>query len=295
MKNILKDSSRFKSVISPSKWLTKKRITNLLIHATLIGFLAFWIFPVLFTILMATHTHSDAYAFPPIFIPGDQLLVNIVRAWVRIDLGRLLFNSTLVSLSVAVGKIIFSLLAAFAFTHFEFRGRKLLFPLCMITQMLPLPVRVFPLYRMMANVGWLNTYYALIVPYLASTTGIILFRQFYLTIPDELPDAARIDGASPLQYFFRILIPLSKTNIAALFVIEFIYMWNQYLWPLVVTTQREMMVSQIGLRMLYTTERAAAEWNVVMGGTFLIMLPPLIILILLRKQFAHGVAMQSAK
>ena len=275
--------------------IKRKTVYNLATHITLILILLAVAFPVYFTFTMGTHTHRDAYAYPPIFTPGDQLITNMQRAWDRINLGRLMFNSAFIAIAVAVGKIVFSILAAFAFTHFRFRGSWLLFPLTMITQMLPLPVRVLPLYRMMVDLGWLNTYYALTIPYLASTTGIILFRQFYLTVPDELSDAARVDGATPLQYLWHILIPLSKTNIAALFVIEFVYMWNQYLWPLIATTQADMRVAQIGLRMLYTTERAAAEWNIVMAGTILIMLPPLVVLILLRKQFAQGIAMQSTK
>jgi sn-glycerol 3-phosphate transport system permease protein len=275
--------------------IKRKTLLDGLTHVILITILVAVAFPVFFTIVMGTHTHRDAYAFPPILIPGDQLWVNMTRAWERINLGRLMLNSLFIAVAVAVGKIVLSILAAFAFTHFRFRGSFLLFPLTMITQMLPLPVRILPAYYLMASFGWLNTYWALTVPYLASTTGIILFRQFYLTVPSELSDAARVDGASPLQYLRYILIPLSKTNIAALFVIEFVYIWNEYLWPLVVTTQADMRVAQIGLRMLYTTERAAAEWNIVMAGTFMIMLPPLVVLILLRKQFAHGIAMQSTK
>ena len=147
----------------------------------------------------------------------------------------------------------------------------------------------------MANMGWLNTYRALTIPYLASTTGIILFRQFYMTVPEELADAARVDGATPMQYLRSILIPLSWTNIAALLVIEFVYMWNEYLWPNIVTTASDMRVAQMGLRMLYTSERGAAEWNIIMAGTLVIMLPPLIVLILFRKQFAQGIAMQTTK
>ncbi len=275
--------------------IKRKTVLNFVTHAILITTLLMVAFPVFFTIVMGTHTHRDAYAFPPILIPGDQLWVNFVSAWERINLGRLMLNSLFIAVAVAVGKIVLSILAAFAFTHFRFRGSILLFPLTMVTQMLPLPVRILPAYYLVASFGWLNTYWALTVPYLASTTGIILFRQFYLTVPHELSDAARVDGATPLQYLWYILIPLSRTNIAALFVIEFVYIWNQYLWPLVVTTKSEMQVAQIGLRMLYTTERAAAEWNVVMAGTFLIMLPPLVVLILLRKQFAHGIAMQTTK
>lgn len=275
--------------------IKRKTLLNGLTHVILITTLIAVAFPVFFTIVMGTHTHRDAYAFPPILIPGDQLWVNMVRAWERINLGRLMLNSLFIAIAVSIGKIVLSVLAAFAFTHFRFRGSFLLFPLTMITQMLPLPVRILPAYYLMASFGWLNTYWALTVPYLASTTGIILFRQFYLTVPEELSDAARVDGATPLQYLWHILIPLSKTNIAALFVIEFVYIWNEYLWPLVVTTQADMRVAQIGLRMLYTTERAAAEWNIVMAGTFMIMLPPLVVLILLRKQFAHGIAMQTTK
>jgi sn-glycerol 3-phosphate transport system permease protein len=273
----------------------RKALLNLATHAVLILTLIAVAFPVYYAIVMGTHTHRDAYAFPPILVPGDQLWQNMQVAWARINLGRLAFNSLFISVAVSVGKIVLSIMAAFAFTHFKFRGAWLLFPLTMITQMLPLPVRILPAFYLMASFGWLNTYWALTIPYLASTTGIILFRQFFLTVPDELSDAARVDGATPLQYLWHILIPLSLTNIAALFVIEFVYIWNEYLWPLVVTTQADMRVAQIGLRMLYTSERAAAEWNIVMAGLFMIMLPPLVILILLRKQFAQGIAMQSTK
>lgn len=265
------------------------------LHSTLALILVGVAFPVYFAFVIATHTYEDAYAFPPKLLPGRLLFVNISEAWTRTNLGQLMLNSSLVAISVALGKIILSVLAAFAFTHFRFRGRVLLFPMCMVTQMLPLPVRIVPAYQLMASFRWLNTYYALIVPYLASTTGILLFRQFFLTVPDELPDAARVDGAGPLRYLWSILIPLSRTNIAALFVIEFVYMWNEYLWPLIVTTNPDLRVAQIGLKMLLTTERTVAEWNVIMAGTILVMLPPLLILILMRRQFAQGIAMQSTK
>jgi len=265
------------------------------LHATLVLILLGVAFPVYFTFVIATHTYEDAYAFPPKLLPGKQFLANVSEAWNRTNMGRLMLNSTIVAIAVSLGKIVLSILAAFAFTHFKFRGRVLLFPMCMVTQMLPLPVRIVPAYQLMAHFGWLNTYYALIIPYLASTTGILLFRQFFLTVPDELPDAARVDGAGPLRYLINILIPLSKTNIAALFVIEFVYMWNEYLWPLIVTTNPKIRVAQIGLKMLLTTERTVAEWNVIMAGTILVMLPPLVILIIMRRQFAQGIAMQSTK
>jgi sn-glycerol 3-phosphate transport system permease protein len=265
------------------------------LHATLVLILLGVAFPVYFAFVIATHTHEDAYAFPPKLLPGKQLLANVLEAWTRTNMGRLMLNSAIVAIAVSLGKIVLSILAAFAFTHFRFRGRVLLFPMCMVTQMLPLPVRIVPAYQLMASFHWLNTYYALIIPYLASTTGILLFRQFFLTVPDELPDAARVDGAGPLRYLWSVLVPLSKTNIAALFVIEFVYMWNEYLWPLLVTTNPSLRVAQIGLKMLLTTERTVAEWNVIMAGTILVMLPPLVVLILMRRQFAQGIAMQSTK
>lgn len=275
--------------------INRKKLQHAGIHAILIITLIAVAFPIYYAFTMATHTHQDAYAFPPILTPGDQLVPNVLEAWRRVDMGVVLNNSLIIAVLVSIGKIVFSILAAFAFTHFKFRGSWLLFPLCMVTQMMPLPIRVIPLYQTMANLGWLNTYKALTIPYLASTTGIILFRQFYMTVPEELADAARVDGASPMQYLRSILIPLSWTNIAALLVIEFVYMWNEYLWPNIVTTASDMRVAQMGLRMLYTSERGAAEWNIIMAGTLVIMLPPLIVLILFRKQFAQGIAMQTTK
>ena len=271
--------------------ISRKKLQHLGIHAILILTLLAVAFPIYYAFIMATHTHQDAYAFPPILTPGDQLMPNITEAWSRVDMSVVLNNSLIIAVIVSIGKIVFSILAAFAFTHFKFRGSWF----CMVTQMMPLPVRVIPLYQTMANLGWLNTYRALTIPYLASTTGIILFRQFYMTVPEELADAARVDGASPMQYLRNILIPLSWTNIAALLVIEFVYMWNEYLWPNIVTTASDMRVAQMGLRMLYTSERGAAEWNIIMAGTLVIMLPPLIVLILFRKQFAQGIAMQTTK
>jgi sn-glycerol 3-phosphate transport system permease protein len=165
----------------------------------------------------------------------------------------------------------------------------------MITQMLPLPVRILPTYQLMADFHWINSYSALMFPFFASTTGILLFRQFFLTVPRDLPDAARMDGAGPVRYFFDILVPISRTNIAALFVIEFIFMWSQYLWPLIVTNTEEMRVVQIGLKMLIATDQISPSWNVIMAGTIVAMLPPLVVLLVFRKSFAEGIAMQTAK
>jgi len=275
--------------------MTKKTRHEIFIHAILILLVIVLSFPVFFALVTSTLSLQESYQFPPKLLPGNQFMNNLKDAWVRVNIGRLFFNSTLISVVVAIVKTILALLAAFAYTHFKFRGQGLLFSMCMITQMLPLPVRIIPTYQLMASFNWINSYYALMVPFFASTTGLLLFRQFYMTVPADLPDAARVDGASPMRYFWQILIPISKTNIAALFVIEFIFMWSQYLWPLIVTTTREMRVIQIGIKMILASEQIAPEWNIIMAATVIAMLPPLIVLLVLRKSFVEGIAMQTTK
>lgn len=275
--------------------MTRKTRQEILIHAILIILVIVLAFPVFFAMVTSTLSFQEAYKYPPKLIPGNQFINNLKEAWERVDIGRLFFNSTLISVVVAIVKTILALLAAFAYTHFRFPGQGLLFSMCMITQMLPLPVRIIPTYQLMASFNWINSYYALMVPFFASTTGLLLFRQFYMTVPADLPDAARVDGASPMRYFLQILVPISKTNIAALFVIEFIFMWSQYLWPLIVTTTGEMRVIQVGIKMLLASEQIAPEWNVIMAGTVIAMLPPLIVLLILRKSFVQGIAMQTTK
>ncbi len=252
-------------------------------------------FPVFYALMVSTLTFQQAYVYPPRLVPGSELWNNVVEAWNRVNMGRLFFVTSVISAGAAVVKIVLSLMAAFAYTHFRFRGRALLFPMTMVTQMLPLPVRILPTYEMMADFHWINTYSALMFPFFASTTGILLFRQFFLTVPRDLPDAARMDGAGPLRYFWDVLVPVSRTNIAALFVIEFIFMWSQYLWPLIVTNTADMRVVQIGLKMLIATDQISPAWNVIMAGTIVSMLPPLVVLIAFRKSFAEGIAMQTAK
>jgi len=275
--------------------MTRKTRQETFIHAILILLVIVLAFPVFFALVTSTLSFQESYQYPPKLLPGNQFMNNLKEAWERVNIGRLFFNSTLISVVVAIVKTILALLAAFAYTHFKFRGQGLLFSICMITQMLPLPVRIIPTYQLMASFNWINSYYALMVPFFASTTGLLLFRQFYMTVPADLPDAARVDGAGPMRYFWQILIPISKTNIAALFVIEFIFMWSQYLWPLIVTTTSEMRVIQIGIKMLLASEQIAPEWNIIMAATVIAMLPPLIVLLVLRKSFVEGIAMQTTK
>ncbi|MFQ5822785.1 MAG: ABC transporter permease subunit [bacterium] len=276
--------------------MNRKGYLNLLTHVLLIISILVIASPVIYALIVSTQNFQDVFAFPPKFLPGGHLIENFATAWERVNMGRLIFNSIYISVAVALGKIILSMLAAFAFTYFgKFRGQGFCFVLILITHMLPLPIRIVPMFELMQNFQWVDTYYALTIPFFASATGTLLFRQFFLTVPLSLSDAARIDGAGPMQFLTRILVPLSRTNITALFLIEFIYMWNQYLWPLVVTNSNDMRVVQIGIKMLLASEAQAAEWNVIMAGTIIALLPPLILLLFLQRSFVRGFAMQEER
>jgi sn-glycerol 3-phosphate transport system permease protein len=264
-------------------------------HGLLLLCVAVTCFPVLYALLVSTFDFQQIFIYPPRLIPGTSLLENVRLAWTKVGLGRLLANSFLISISVALGKIVLATLAAFAFTYFrDFPGKNILFVVILITHMLPLPVRIVSTFQLMDNLGWVNTYYALTIPFFASATGTLLFRQFFLTVPQSLSDAARIDGAGPMRFLTRILVPLSYNNLMALFMVEFVYMWNEYLWPLIVTTSNEMRVAQIGIKMLVATD-AQAEWNVIMAGVILVMLPPLLILLLFQNHFMRTVTFGQEK
>ena len=183
---------------------------------------------------------------------------------------------------------------AFPLLFRDFRGKSVFFIMILITHMLPLPVRIVPTFQLVHGLGWVNTYYALTMPFFASATGTLLFQQLFLTVPPSLSDAARVDGAGPMPFLVRILIPLSLPNMLALFMVEFVYMWNQYLWPLIVTTSEEMRVAQIGIKMLVASD-AQAEWNVIMAGVMVVMLPPLLVLLALRKHFMRSVTFAQEK
>lgn len=276
--------------------MNKKSSFRFFIHSLLIISIALIAFPVFYAFIVSTMSFQDVFVYPPKFVPGNNITHNYRAAWETVNMGRLLFNSTFISVAVALGKILLSLIAAFAFTYFgDFRGKGAFFVIILITHMLPLPIRIVPTFELMKNFHWLDTYYALTIPFFASATGVLLFRQLFLTVPSSLCDAARVDGITPVGFLVRILIPLSKTNISALFLIEFIYMWNQYLWPLVVTNRNEMQVVQIGIKMLLAGQAQAAEWNVIMAGTIIAMIPPLIVLFLMQSSLVKGFSMQEEK
>ena len=208
---------------------------SLLVHALLIACIAVVAFPLYFAFVVSTQDLQQVVQRPPRLLPSTHLLENYAEAWRKANMGRMLFNSAVMAVTVAVGKIVISMLSAFAIVYFDFRGRMLCFWMIFVTLMLPVPVRLMSTYEVVGTLGWLNTYQGLTIPLIASATATFLFRQFYLTIPSEMAEAAQLDGAGPLRFLFAFLLPLSWANIAALFVVLFIFGWNQYLWPLLVT------------------------------------------------------------
>ncbi len=276
-------------------------------------------FPIIYAIIAATLSIEEVSRIPMPLIPGDQFFVNIQTAWEKGDLGTQLFNSFIMASGITFGKICVSMLGAFSIVYFDYRFRTLAFITVFCTLMLPVEVRILPTYEMAANLfgplnliweklglgavaSWiaghdvqlnldfslLDSYPGLILPLVASATCTFLFRQFFLTVPEELCEAAKMDGASAMTFFRKILFPLSKTNIAALVVIEFVYGWNQYLWPLLITTNPKMTTAVIGLQNLIPQADDLPYWNVAMAGSLLVMLPPILVVLLMQRWFVKG-------
>jgi sn-glycerol 3-phosphate transport system permease protein len=262
---------------------------RLVVHLLLLLAVAVIAFPLYFAFVISTQDLSEVVQRPPRLLPSGHLVENYLEAWQKSGMGRLLLNSLIVAVAVAVGKIAISMLSAFAIVYFRFRGRTLIFWLIFVTLMLPVPVRILPTYEVIGSLGWLNTYAGLTVPLMASATATFLFRQFYLTVPNELAEAAQIDGAGPLRFLWSFLLPLSWANIAALFVVLFIYGWNEYFWPLLITTTQEMRTVVIGLELLIP--RSGTElptWNLIMAGAMMALLPPVAVIIVMQRWFVKG-------
>lgn len=200
----------------------------------------------------------------------------------------MMLNSLIMAIGISFGKIFISLLAAFAIVYFKFRFRMFFFWLIFITLMLPVEVRILPTYKVAADLNLLDSYSGLIFPLIASATATFLFRQFFMMIPDELCEAHRVDGGGPIRFFFDILLPMSRTSIAALFVILFIYGWNQYLWPLLITTDESYYTLLIGIQRMLAVGDQQAEWNIIMASAMLAMIPPVLVVIFMQKQFVKG-------
>jgi sn-glycerol 3-phosphate transport system permease protein len=251
--------------------------------------------PIWITFVTSTHPPQAVFRAPVPMWPGDRLIENyatVLGSGVRTSgappVATMMANSLVMAIGIAVGKIAISILSAFAIVYFRFPFRMLCFWTIFVTLMLPVEVRILPTFEVVANLGMLNSYPGLIVPLIASATATFLFRQFFLTVPDELTEAARMDGAGPLKFFWDILLPLSKTNIAALFVILFIYGWTQYLWPLLITNDNNMNTIIIGLRKMISFVDADTQWNLIMAITILAMLPPIAVVVFMQRWFVKG-------
>lgn len=302
--------------------IERSPLLNIATHLILAFGLIVILLPIWLAFVAATHTLQAVNSAPVELWPGDQLWINLKEAWVQSDFGPKFINSFVVATGVVVGKITLACITAFALVFFNFRGRMLIFWMIFITLMLPLEVRIVPTYAVAANalspvqslmdatglsalILWLsgievalewnllNSYTGLILPLVATATGTFLYRQFFLTIPDELVEAARMDGAGPLRFLWDVLIPLSRTNIAALATIMFVYAWNQYLWPLLVVTDRAkygMVVVQLSdlVPDQLTTGGGTPTWHLAMAATLVVMLPPIAVVILMQRWFVRG-------
>jgi len=262
-----------------------------LTHVGLIIGVLIIFFPIWLAFVASTVTQPEIVHPPMPLWPGDQFFNNYRSALVsgiNAPVARMLANSMVMALGIAFGKILISILSAFAIVYFRFPGRKVFFWLIFLTLMLPVEVRIVPTYEVVAGFGMLNSYSGLIFPLIASATATFLFRQFFMTVPDELAEAARVDGARPMRFFWDILLPMSRTNIAALFVILFIYGWNQYLWPLLITTDPDMNTIVMGIKQMFPSGDDIADWPVIMATSILAMVPPIIVVISMQKLFIRG-------
>ena len=290
-----------------------------LIHLVLILGCALVSFPIVFALIKATQTRGMVLS--PSLVPGGELFRNMRQVWVNADLGTFMRNSLIVATAVTLGKTVLSLFAGMALVYFQFPFKRFVFGFVLFTLMLPVEVLIIPLFDLVSlqppeswavfwewfrnpravllepiryGFGWANTYWAIIVPFLASATGTFLFRQHFMSIPRSLADAAQIDGATPLQFLLRVLVPMSSNTIGALAVIQFIYVWDQYLWPKIIIRREELQVVQVGLNLIIGTGEGV-QWGYVMAGAILTLLPPMIVFTLLQEQFMRGFALSEGK
>lgn len=272
-----------------------RRISSVITHIILIIGILSVMFPLYVALVASTHTTTELMNDIPAWFGHSffdnyktVLLGKGMAAAGGVPVETMLFNSTIMAVGIAVGKIIISITAAYAVVFFRFPLRKLFFWCIFITLMLPVEVRIMPTFQVVSDLQMLNSYSGLIIPLIASATATFLFRQFFLTIPDELVEAAKIDGAGPVRFFKDVVLPLSRTNIAALFVILFIYGWNQYLWPLMITTDQSMYTVVMGIQRMLKVPDLLPQWNLIMATTVLAMLPPVLVVVAMLKLFVKG-------
>jgi len=273
----------------------ESRAVRIVAHVVLIIGVLIVAFPIYYAFVGSTLSVPEILRPPLPLLPGTHFIDNYYEALFGgigriggVAVSTLLFNTTVVAVAIAVGKIVISILSAFAIVFFRFPFRMVFFWMIFITLMLPVEVRIVPTYRVMVSLGLIDTYAGLTLPLMASATATFLFRQFFMTVPGELVEAARMDGAGPMRFFWSILLPLSRTNIAALFVILFIYGWTQYLWPLLVTNDNQMNTIIIALKKMVSFADADTPWNLVMVTTVLAILPPIAVIVLMQRLFVKG-------
>ncbi len=279
-------------MVQNRRWLT------ILTHSVLILGVLVIAFPIYLAFVASTHTLKDLVQSPMPLWPGSELAANYSKmitsglgeasGFGRVSAGRMMLNSLIMAIGIAVGKIAISIIAAYAIVYFRFPFRMTAFWLIFFTLMLPVEVRIMPTYQVVAALNMLDSYWGLTIPLIASATATFMFRQVFMTIPDELLEAARIDNAGPLKFFWDIVLPLSRTNIAALFVILFIYGWNQYLWPLLITTDQSLLTIVVGINRMLQVGDDQAPWHLVMATAMLATLPPVLIVLLMQRLFVKG-------
>ncbi|WP_233832269.1 sn-glycerol-3-phosphate ABC transporter permease UgpE [Paraburkholderia sp. ZP32-5] len=274
--------------------IENRRGFDLFCHVVLLIGVALVVFPVYVAFCAATMSEHEVFTVPLSLVPSTHLLQNIATVWTQgtgnaaAPFNLMLLNSLVMALVIAIGKISVSMISAYAIVFFRFPFRTLAFWLIFITLMLPVEVRIFPTVEVVSSMHLSNTYTGLTLPLIASATATFLFRQFFKTLPDELMEAARIDGAGALRFFWDVVLPLSRTTMAALFVITFIYGWNQYLWPILITSQQSLMTAVIGIKGMIASGDTATEWHLVMTATLLAMLPPLVVVLTMQRWFVRG-------
>jgi sn-glycerol 3-phosphate transport system permease protein len=267
----------------------KKTLKTLLWHLLCISISLIVLLPILIGLSISLQPHDQIFAFPPSLFPKSFHFTNYLKAWELVHMDKLLINSLLTSIIVMLGKLILGVTSGYAFSHFEFKGKRWLFFAVLFTLMLPLEIRVVPLFELISALGWANTYTGLVMPFLASATTTFLIMQHFMTLPKELKESADIDGCGPIRFLVRILLPLSGPTLAGLATVNFLAMWNTYLWPLMIINDDKMKTTQLGIKMLFTPA-ADQEWGMIMAGTVMVVVPALALFLLSQRFFVKGIA-----
>ena len=274
---------------------TRKRIDTIFTEIVLIIVSLIVFAPLLLAITISFQTPESVFSYPPKIIPTSFHYNNYINAFKAIPFARLLLNSAVIAFAITFGKVFSGILAGYAFANFKFFGKRFAFSFLFATLFLPAEtIMIVPLFLIMNQFGWVNTYWALTIPFMASATNAFLFRQHFQTIPSELEDAAKIDGAGPMKYFLKVLLPLSKSMIAGVVIINFVYSWNMYLWPMIVSMEDKMKTVQVGVKMMISGE-GTNNWGVIMAGTLIAVLPTVIVFLSLQNLFVKSLVRSGVK